>query len=199
MARKPPGIEIAERSGADELDNVGLRLRTIRTRQGLSQRALAKRAGVPSSSVSLIESGKVNPSVGVLKRLLDAAGMSLGELFSLDLPIEEQVFFAQKELVPILRGRVSYRQVGSNLGQRSLQILHEVYQPGSDSGRVLLAHEGEEGGIIIDGCLEVTVGTQKRVLRAGEAYLFNSSTPHRFRNASDKPCIVVSACTPPSL
>ncbi len=199
MARKPPGSEIAERSGADELDNVGLRLRTIRTRQGLSQRALAKRAGVPSSSVSLIESGKVNPSVGVLKRLLDAAGMSLGELFSLDLPIEEQVFFAQKELVPILRGRVSYRQVGSNLGQRSLQILHEVYQPGSDSGRVLLAHEGEEGGIIIDGSLEVTVGTQKRVLRAGEAYLFNSSTPHRFRNASDKPCIVVSACTPPSL
>ena len=55
-------------------DNVGARLRNVRARSGLTQRGLAKKAGVASSTVSLIESGRISPSVGSLKRLLDAAG-----------------------------------------------------------------------------------------------------------------------------
>lgn len=176
---------------------VGARLRAVRSRLGLSQRALAKRAGVPSSTVSLIEGGRTSPSVGSLKRLLDAAGLSLGEFFNLDLPATGQVFFRKDELTEISRGEVSYRQVGHGLPS-SLQILHEVYQPGADSGRVLLTHAGEEGGLIIEGRLEVTVGEQVRVLKAGDAYLFPSTIPHRFRNVGAEPCVLVSACTPPS-
>lgn len=65
------------RGDADEGDNIiGPRLRALRDRLGLSQRALARKAGVPSSTVSLVESGRTSPSVGLLKRLLDAAGVS---------------------------------------------------------------------------------------------------------------------------
>lgn len=177
---------------------VGARLRTVRTRLGITQRALARRAGVPSSTVSLIEGGRTNPSVGSLKRLLDAAGLSLGEFFSFELVSEAQVFFRADELAEISSGKVSYRQVGAGKGVSTLQILHETYQPGADSGRVMLTHEGEEGGIVIEGRLEVTVGDQTRMLKAGEAYLFKSTTPHRFRNVGEGRCIVVSACTPPT-
>jgi len=177
---------------------VGSRLRAVRQKLGLSQRSLARRAGVPSSTVSLIEGGRTNPSVGSLKRLLDAAGLSLGEFFSFDLPSESQVFFRHDQLAEISQGDVSYRQVGAGVGLSTLQILYETYQPGAESGRVMLTHEGEEGGLIIQGRLEVTVGGQTRVLNAGEAYLFPSTTPHRFRNVGEDACIVVSACTPPS-
>lgn len=125
--------------------DIGLRLKALRTRLELSQRALAKRAGVPSSTVSLIEGGHTNPSVGSLKRLLDAVGISLGDFFNLEMREENQVFFKASELVEISRGDVSYRQVGG-AGASSLQILYETYQPRSDSGRILLSHEGEEGG-----------------------------------------------------
>ncbi|PZU57235.1 MAG: aldehyde dehydrogenase [Sphingobium sp.] len=178
-------------------NEVGIRLRAVRQREGLSQRALAKRAGVPSSTVSLIESGHTNPSVGSLKRLLDCIGMSLGDFFNLDLKAESQVFFRADELVEISRGKVNYRQVGLP-GASSIQILHEVYQPGSDSGRVMLTHDGDEGGIVITGRLEVTVGDQVRVLKAGDAYLFSSRVPHRFRNVGDDICVSISACTPPT-
>ena len=177
---------------------LGIRLRNVRSKLGLSQRALAKRAGVPSSTVSLIEGGRTNPSIGSLKRLLDAAGLSLSDFFSADVTREKQIFFRQEDLSEISRGDVSYRQVGPGAGDSSLQILYETYQPGSDSGRVMLRHEGDEGGVIIQGRLEVTVGDRTRVLKAGEAYLFDSTTPHRFRNVGDTVCIVVSACTPPS-
>ena len=51
--------------------DVGERLRFVRNRNKLSQRELAKRAGVTNSTISLIESNQMNPSVGALKRILE--------------------------------------------------------------------------------------------------------------------------------
>jgi predicted nucleotidyltransferase/DNA-binding XRE family transcriptional regulator len=48
-----------------------------RGRRGLSQRELARAAGVPQSTVATIESGRRQPSVAMLERLLDAAGFRL--------------------------------------------------------------------------------------------------------------------------
>ncbi len=179
-------------------DDLGARLRMFRLRLGLTQRGLAKKAKVASSTVSLIESGKISPSVASIKRLLDAGGVSLGEFFNNEPPKRSQVFFKMEELTEIGRGEVSYRQVGNDLTNDSIQILYETYQLGADSGRVPLTHEGEEGGIIIAGRLEVTVGDHKRVLGPGEAYLFRSTIPHRFRNVGKTACILISACTPPT-
>ena len=53
------------------LDNhTGQRLRAIRQRNRLSQRELARRSGVANASISLIESGKLNPTVSMLKKVL---------------------------------------------------------------------------------------------------------------------------------
>ena len=77
-------------------------------------------------------------------------------------------------------------------------ILREVMPPGSDTGKDMLLHEGEEGGVIIQGEIELTVGDQVRVLGPGDAYYFESKTPHRFRNVGKTEAILVSANTPPS-
>ena len=61
-----------------------------------------------------------------------------------------------------------------------------------------IRHEGEEGGIVLRGQMEVTVGDQRQVLGPGEAYYFKSQEPHRFRNVGDEVCEVISVCTPPS-
>lgn len=52
-------------------------LRTARRRAGLSQRELARRAGVPQPTVSRIERGRVSPSVATLAPLIEACGMEL--------------------------------------------------------------------------------------------------------------------------
>jgi mannose-6-phosphate isomerase-like protein (cupin superfamily) len=88
--------------------------------------------------------------------------------------------------------------VGRDLAGRAIQILHERYAPGADTGETLLRHDAEEGAVVIRGRLEVTVGDQRRVLEPGDAYYFDSRLPHRFRNVGEEECEVVSACTPPS-
>lgn len=180
--------------------NIGVRLRAVRTQHGLSQRELARRAGVTNATVSLIESNGINPSVGSLKRVLDGIPMGLSEFFAFEVEDEkdQKVFYAASELTEIGRGGISYRQVGVDLTGRALQILTERYAPGADTGKIMLRHEGEEGAVVVTGRLEVTVGEQRRILGPGDAYQFDSRLPHRFRNTGDEPCMVISACTPPS-
>ncbi|WP_428994944.1 helix-turn-helix domain-containing protein, partial [Escherichia coli] len=50
--------------------DVGARLQTIRKLKGLSQRELAKRAGVTNSTISMIEKNSVSPSISSLKKVL---------------------------------------------------------------------------------------------------------------------------------
>ena len=178
--------------------DIGARLRRIRQMHGLSQRELAKRAGVSNAAVSLIEQNRTSPSVGSLKKVLDGIPMSLADFFSMTEAGREQVFFRAGELAVISDGAIRYAQVGADLQGRALQILHEHYRPGADTGQTMLRHAAEEGGIVIRGQLEVTVGDQRHVLGPGDAYYFDSRMAHRFRNVGDEVCEVVSVCTPPS-
>lgn len=180
------------------MDDIAVKLKTLRARHGLSQRRLAALAGVSNATVSLIEHGRTDPSMGLLKRILDAMGVSFAEFFASRSSGPDRYFYARDELSEIGSGLISYRQVGGDLLDSKLQILHERYRPGADTGRSMLSHEAEEGGIVLQGRLEVTVADQVRTLSAGDAYRFNSRLAHRFRNTGSEDCIVVSACTPPS-
>jgi transcriptional regulator with XRE-family HTH domain len=180
--------------------DVGTRLKIVRLRHHLSQRALAKKAGVANASISLIESGNTSPSVSALKRILAGIPMTLAEFFSDELPgAKSEVFYRADSLTEISGGEgISYRQIGSAKAGHALQILYESYAFGADTGMMMLEHEGEEGGVVVTGRLEVTVGEALRILGVGDAYYFDSRLPHRFRNAGNVVCTLVSACSPPT-
>ncbi len=184
-----------------EID-VGGRLRRLREMHGLSQRELAKRAGVSNATVSLIEQNRASPSVGSLKKVLDGIPVKMAEFFAPEEPPRRRVFYAAEDLVEIggdgAPGGLSFRQIGRDLSDRALQIIHERYAPGADTGQTLLRHESEEGGVVLRGRVEVTIGDQRRVLGPGDAYYFDSRLPHRFRNVGDDEAEIVSACAPPT-
>ena len=178
--------------------DVGTHLKAVRQMYGLSQRELAKRAGVTNGLISLIEQNRVSPSVSSLKKVLDGIPMALADFFTLDLGGKPQVFFPREELANIGTASVELRLVGGRLAQRSMSILHEHYAANADTGEEMLTHAGEEGGVVVRGKIELTVGGESRVLGAGDAYYFKSSVPHRFRNLGREECEIVSASSPPS-
>ena len=181
------------------MSEVGGRLRELRLGRGMSQRALAKRSGISNATISLIEAGKMDPSVAVLKSILVGIRMDLASFFAEESGGPEPVVYRSGQLLEIGQGNISYRQVGHHLENRSIQILHERYAPGAATGRVSLRHSGEEGGVVIRGQLELTVGGERHLLGPGDAYYFKSNQPHHFRNAGTEECEIVSACSPPSL
>jgi transcriptional regulator with XRE-family HTH domain len=178
--------------------DVGARLRSVRIAFGLSQRALARRAGVTNGLISLIEQNRVSPSVASLKKVLDGVPMSLAEFFTIDMSGTPQTFFGTDELTELGNEQVSLRLVAAQRPGRQLTLLQERYAPGAGTGEEMMTHRGEEGGIIVRGRIELTVGGSTRVLGPGEAYYFSSQLPHRFRNVGREECEIISAGTPPS-
>ncbi len=106
--------------------------------------------------------------------------------------------FHAEDLKEIAGGAISFRQVGANLEGRALQMLHERYRPGAESGKAMLSHQGEEAGIVIRGRMLLEVNGSRYELGLGDAYFFDSRKPHASRNIGEGELELISACTPPS-
>ena len=178
--------------------DIGTRLKKLRHERQISQRQLAIKSKVSNATISLIESNQTNPSLGMLKKILDSVPISISDFFAMEIKLANKVVYRKNELTEIGSGTISYLQIGQNLKNNQPQMILERYKPGADTGKNMLTHESEESGLILEGRLELTVGDQIYYLSAGDAYLFNSSVPHRFKNPGGTDCVLVSACTPPS-
>lgn len=62
------------------MDDIGIRLKHLRVKKGLTLRALAKAAHISHSFIADIESGRSKPSLDTSKALARALGVSLIDL-----------------------------------------------------------------------------------------------------------------------
>lgn len=179
--------------------DLGARLKALREGHGLSQRELAKRAGVTNSTISLIEQNRVSPSVSSLKKVLDGVPMTLAEFFTPPAEGPERVFFPASEMAEVSFGDLTLTSIGGHAAGREIHLMRETYRPGGDTGAEMLAYPGEEAGLVLEGEIELTVGGEVHHLKAGDGYHIDTRTPHRFRNLGPGVARVVSASTNASL
>ena len=103
---------MAEHEPREELE-LGVRIRALRERRGLSLRVVAERAGVSESFVSQIERGVASPSVASLRALADALGESIASFFDGSEPVGKLVRVAERRRLvaagPISMCRTSRR------------------------------------------------------------------------------------------
>lgn len=83
---------------------------------------------------------------------------------------------------------VIWEQLASNTGHQ-LDFMEITYPAGSSStsDERMLQHDGFEYGYVLEGELEITLGFEVFMLRAGDAVGLNSSIPHLLRNRGDVP------------
>lgn len=65
--------DIKNRANAD----IGMQIRLRRTEAKMSLAELSAKANIPASSLSLIEQGKANPTVGTIAAISEALGLEL--------------------------------------------------------------------------------------------------------------------------
>ncbi|MEQ1578216.1 MAG: helix-turn-helix domain-containing protein [Hyphomicrobium sp.] len=203
-SKKPESIDVSEvigakaRARAEASDlAVGARLRVVRELAGLSQRQLAKRAGVTNSTVSLIEQESHAPSLASLHRILTAIPISLADFFALPVSQKNALFYDAKDLAVVSRGAVDLRVLGSERRDKKLQLFIERYEPGAGTGTEPIVYDGETAAVVIKGTMEVEAAGEVRRISAGGGYQLFGRVPYRLRNAGTTTAIVACACTPP--
>jgi transcriptional regulator with XRE-family HTH domain len=186
------------RSRANDLA-VGARLKAVREKAGLSQRELAKRAGVTNATISLVEQEAHAPSLASLHRILAAIPISMADFFSLPTSQQNVLFYDAPELTVVTRGAADLRVVGSERRDKALQLFIERYRPGASTGKEFISHQGETAAVVIQGTIEVEVAGRSRRIEAGGGYQLIGSQPYRQKNVGKIVAIVVCACTPPMI
>jgi transcriptional regulator with XRE-family HTH domain len=187
---------VAERAGRTALsvvdDDVPRRLRAERERRGISLRELARRLDISPSAISQIETGRARPSVATLWAIVTELGMSLDDLFAPEadaprasaLPV---VGAEAREALQLATG-VRWERMTAD-ADPDVDFIWVVYDVGGSSSPDdgFIRHAGREYGLVLSGRLEVTVGFERSVLGPGDSISFDSTTPHRLRNAGDEP------------
>jgi transcriptional regulator with XRE-family HTH domain len=176
--------------------DLGARIREGREAAGHTVRGLARQIGVSASLLSQIERGLAQPSVGTLWALVTALGLSLDSLFA-EAPPEEggrpaMVQRAGRRPVLELDGGVRWERLTAGPDQDA-DFAFVTYAPGADSGAddPPTSHRGREYGYVVSGRLGIEVGEQSLELGPGDAIVFGSETPHRFRALGDEPVTAV--------
>lgn len=179
----PPRDELTPHEG-DELD-LGNRLRSIREHNGLSQRELAKRAGVPHSSISMIEQGLSSPTLNSLAKILNGFPMSVVQFFSCDLSLLDKHIYRAHEL-PVFSSKqgVQVQRLPKPFGTHPINFKSVLIDALADTGFLPQHSDKSQSFFVVKGSLEVTLGAEVSLLEEGDAFIIAAQTPYRLRNLS---------------
>ena len=175
----------------------GARLKYIREYNGLSQRELAKRAGVPHSSISMIEQGLNSPSVNSLAKILNGIPMSIAHFFSCDISQLRNQIFRVAELQAHQK-KISESIICQVIPLQNLSSVTRFekifYAAGSDTGEAPLYSAQAFSGIIVRGSIELTLNSEVSVLLAGDAFSLGVMQAYRLRNLSSSEECLIATC-----
>jgi len=165
------------------------RLRALRAARGLTLDALAERAGVSRSMISLVERGESSPTAAVLDRLAAGLGVTIASLFA-DEPR------ADASPVSRRRGQRRWRDPQTGYLRRNLsppgfpspiELVEVTLPPGA---RVAYDGGGRAVGVsqqvyVLVGRVSLRIGGVTHRLERGDCLAMRLDAPVTFRNPGD--------------
>jgi transcriptional regulator with XRE-family HTH domain len=185
-----------------ETARLGARIRAYRHMRRMTVRGLAEHAQASPSFISQLERGRTSASIGMLRRIATALGLTVADLFSEEDEIAHRV--VRRTQRPELRAAPGTRKY--LISQRPLQNL-EMYagefDPGTSTGDEPYTHgESQEILLVLTGRVTVWLGPPgsacPQVLGPGDSVEYRTSVPHRVVNEGDETAEVIWVISPPT-
>ena len=170
-------------------ERIAARVRQLRARMGLSLDALAAASGVSRSMISLVERAETSPTAVVLEKLAIGLSVTLASLF--ELPAGQ----SEVDNPPVSRRKdqAEWQDPASGYRRRNVapagnpspvQIVDVHFPAGArvtfDTG--LLSVRAAQHLWILDGEMQVTIGTDDYRLREGDCLWMSLDIPRVFHN-----------------
>jgi len=192
----------AAASGSNEIPAPSRAIRDVRIAQGLSLRALSARAGLPYSTLSKLENGKMTLTYDKLIRLAQALNVDIKDLLA----------DSNAGAAPVAVGRRSVTRAGEApdadsekhvhhypaadlLGKMMIPIIIDVQARSVDELGGLVRHGGEEYLYVLSGSMELHSDLYAPLpLGPGDSVYFDSGMAHGYVRTSAEPCSVLAVC-----
>ena len=169
---------------AEALDQVGRRLKQLRSQRGVTLASLSETTGISKSTLSRLETGQRRPSLELLLPLAQAYRVPLDDLVGAPEVGDPRIRLKPRSangrtVVPLTR------QPG---GIQAWKIII----PTTKSKPELKAHEGYEWLCVLAGQMRLILGEHDLLLGPGEVADFDTRVPHWFGSTGEHPVEVLS-------
>jgi transcriptional regulator with XRE-family HTH domain len=166
------------------LDQVGARLKRLRTQRRMTLTGVAKATGISKSTMSRLETGGRRPTLELLLALSHAYRVPLDDLVAAPEQGDPRVQFKP--------GRVKGRTVIPLTRQPDGMQAWKIVIPTSKVTPEPRAHDGYEWIYVLSGHMRFVLGDQDWVLGPGEVASFDTRVPHWFGSTGDEPAEILS-------
>lgn len=184
-------------------ERVGAQLRALRQERGWSLADAMEQTGIPRSTLSRIENGKLPLNYEKLVALSRGFGVDLSSMFTGE---------SAQPAAPPAPGRRSINRLGSGeviefegsidtylatelMRKTMAPLVCEVTARSADTAGAWLSHAGEEFIYVLSGELELHTHIYAPLrLRTGETVYFDSGVDHRYLSVGEGPCRFLSVC-----
>lgn len=170
-----------ENASALEID-VGRSLRQLRVEREFSLSALAEASELNINTLSLIENGKISPSVGTLQKLALALNIPVGAFFEAGAERKNIIFQKAGQRPRAAFAHGTLEDLGTELASRWAEPFVVTLEAGADSGETPILHTGLEFVYCLEGRIVYTIESQQYILDPSDSLLFEARLPHRWQN-----------------
>lgn len=204
-SRRGNGVAGVGRLGSGDHDP-GHFLREFRTEKGLTLAEVSDRTGIPVSTLSKVETGKMSLSYEKLVRLSRGLDIDIARLFAAPVPnsaAPQRPATGRRSITPA-SGGASIQTATYNYTYPSADLLNKALNPmiievkvrSIDDFGELMRHPGEEYVLVLEGQCEFhTDMYEPSLLKTGDSAYFDASMGHGYVAVGDGPCRVLSVCS----
>lgn len=167
--------------------NLGLRVKELRMKRGLSQTDLAKLVGVTPSTISQVEANIIYPSLPALLKMAEVLSVDIRSLFEQAVELEKRIIFPAAEAVSVgfpdlPKGPLEGKLLTPPDFDGKMEPYVIEIEPQGDLPAHFFIHKGEEMGYLLSGKLRMSVNKAAYTIRAGDVIYLTSEMPSEWKN-----------------
>lgn len=182
---------------AEEID-VGERLRELRRFRRATLRTIADRSGLSESFLSQVERGRSSASIASLRKIAEALGVSMADLFGPD-GVPGPKVLRKGDRPTLAFGVLGKKALLTPRPLHHLEVFIGELEVGGSTGEQPYVHgDSEELVVILSGSVQLELGGELFDLESGDSIDYRSSTPHRISNTGSELAEVMWIISPPS-
>ena len=164
----------------------GLKIRYLRKKKGLSLQQVADHLQRSVGFVSQIERGISRPARQDLEAIAALLEVDYSSLFSERQGASHPLVVRSGERATIdYRPGINDQLLSPHIAGNFHMLLTEIAPGASSADQPSREESGEQGGLILQGELELTVNGETLQLQAGDSFKFASTDPHLYINRSE--------------
>ena len=179
--------------------HVGQDIRALRKSRGLTLLNLAGQVGRSTGWLSQVERGQTMPAIPDLARLGEIFGVTISFFFrsAARNPAEQGVILraADRMALGSAQGGLTEELLSPTLAG-AFEMFRSTFAPHTASATLQPAAERQDGGVLIEGQLALTIGALTVTLHQGDSFQF-AGQPYSWRNDTDLPAVALWVISPP--